>query len=117
MILILGLVVLIAMTVFSYKTAKDYEKNAVVWGLVTFGVGIFLQLILPFTIGIILGIIIVMNGKRAEDIQQQIPAVTISVVTIILNIAAGFLIIRHLAKIPEEASLTPPQPPVFDNEP
>jgi len=114
MLSILGLIVIIVASVHVYRTAKQYERNAVAWTLITLAVGLGIQLILPLFILIIVGIIMVTGGSSPEEIQAAIsvPAIIISIVCIVLSVVGVFLILRHLSKIPEEESFTkPPSPP------
>lgn len=116
MLSIIGLVFIITMTVLAYKTARDYERSAVGWALLAFVVTFGVQIILPFFIGIMIALGLVVSGTPQSRLQQSfdevVPAVTITVVCMVLSIAAGFLILRHLAKIPEENSFdAPPAPP------
>lgn len=113
MLSLLRLIVVIVAAVYVYRTAKQYERNAVAWTLTTLGAGLGLQLILPLFIGIVIGIIMVAGGSSHDEIQAAIylPALIISVVCIVLSVAAVLLILRHVAKIPEEKTFTPPPSP------
>jgi uncharacterized membrane protein AbrB (regulator of aidB expression) len=114
---IIGFVFIIVVTIFAYKTAKDYERNAIGWALITFAVGIGIQIILPAFILVIIAIAATVGGSSTQKVQDDIPFVTISIICIVLSIVAGFLILRHLAKIPEEKSFnTPPEPPLDFNQ-
>jgi hypothetical protein len=112
LLLILGLALIIVLTVFAYKTAKDYDRNAIGWAVITFAVGFGVQLILPIFIIFIVAIAMTVSGSRPQQIQENIPTFTISIICIGLSIAAGMLILRYLSKIPEEQSfIPPPEPP------
>ncbi|CAN5654085.1 hypothetical protein BH20ACI4_BH20ACI4_03200 [soil metagenome] len=117
---IIGFVFVIVLTIFAYKTAKDYERNAIGWALITFAVVIGIQIILPVSIILIIIIIATIataGGSSPHQIQDAIPIATISIIFKILSIVAGFLILRHLAKIPEEKSFDiPPEPPSDFNQ-
>jgi hypothetical protein len=111
-LLILGLALIIVLTVFAYKTAKDYDRNAVVWALITFAVGFGLQIVLPICIFVIIAIAVTVSGKRLEQVQNDIPEITITLICIGLSLAAGMLILRYLSKIPEDKPFdAPPAPP------
>lgn len=113
MLSIIGLVIIIVATIQVYKTAKSYDRNAVGWALLTFGIGFSLQLILPLFIGVIIGIVMMANGSTPEQMQESImlPATIIGIVCIILSVAAVLLILRFLSKIPEDKPFTPPPAP------
>jgi len=116
MINILGLAVLIIFTIFAYKTAKDYERNAIGWALITFGVGFVIQIILPIVIVFILAIVMTVRGNSPAQVQEDIPVFTISIAGIVLSFVAGILILRYLSKIPEEKPfVAPPAPPTDFN--
>lgn len=112
MLSIIGFVFIIVFTVFVYRTAKDYERNAIGWAAITFVAGIGIQIVLPIFLVIIIAVIASIGGSSIQQIQDDIPIVTITVVCIILSIVTGFLILRHTAQLPEEKSFdVPPAPP------
>lgn len=110
MLNIIGFVFIIVFTIFAYKTAKEYDRSPIGWALISFSVGFSLQIILPVLIIILFAILMRLNGISIEQQRETIPIVTISVICILLSIVSGFLIVRHLAKLPEEHSLLPPPP-------
>lgn len=113
MLSILGLIIIIVASIHVFRTAKQYERNAVAWTLITLGVGLGVQLVLPLFIGIIIGIVMVAGGSSVEEIQASIavPAIIISIACIILSVVAVLFILRHVSKIPEGKSFTPPPSP------
>lgn len=112
MISLIGLILLIVITVLVYKTAKDYGRNAVLWAAINFVAGFSIQIILPGFILFIIAAAATVGGSSTQQIQDDIPIVTISIVCIFLSIAAGFLVIRHLGRTPEEDLFdAPPAPP------
>ncbi|MEP6904318.1 MAG: hypothetical protein ABJA66_21555 [Actinomycetota bacterium] len=111
LLLILGLAIIIVVTVFAYKTAKDYGRNAIGWALIAFAVGFGIQIILPIFIVIIIAVAMTVSGSRPEQIKEDIPEITISLICLVLSVAAGMLILRYLSKIPEEQSFIPPPKP------
>lgn len=117
MLSILGFVIIIVATIYAYKTAKDYGRNAVLWAIITFAAGFGIQIVIPIIIGIVLAIVLMAGGTQPEQLQEAIGswAIIIGVVCIILSVVAVFIILRYLSKIPEEKSFThPPQPPKFN---
>jgi hypothetical protein len=116
MINILGFAVLIIVTIFAYKTAKDYERNAIGWALLTFAVGFGIQIILPILIFVVIAIVMIASGSSLARAQQDIPDITITMICLVLSVVSGFLILRHLSKIPEDKAFdTPPAPPTDFN--
>ena len=58
MLSLLGFIAVIIATVYAYRTAKDYNRNAVAWAAAVFGVGFAIQLVIPFLFGIIYAVIL-----------------------------------------------------------
>lgn len=120
MLSIIGFVFIIVMTVLAYKTAKDYERNPFGWATITFFAVFGIQILLPVFIGLVIGIVMIISGTPETQLQQRfeekVPVITITIACLILSIVAGFLVIRHLAKIPEENLFDkPPDPPADFN--
>lgn len=113
MIGILGIVVIIVATVMAYRTARDYERNAAVWAAIVFAVGFGIQIILPFFVAIIAAVVMVAGGSTPMEMQAalDVPAMIFGIVCIILSVVAMLLILRYLAKLPEENFDIPPAPP------
>lgn len=105
-----GLILLIVFTVFAYKTANENGRNGIGWALITFFAGIGIQIILPGFILFIIAVIATVGGSSTQEIQENIPIVTITIVCIFLSLGVSFLILRYLAKVPEDFDL-PPAPP------
>jgi hypothetical protein len=117
MINIFGFAFIIIFTVFAYKTAKDYERNAVGWALITFGVGFAVQIVLPIFIVFVLAVILTVKGNSPGQIQEDIPYITLTIAGIALSFVTGILILRHLSKIPEDKPFdAPPAPPTDFNQ-
>lgn len=117
MLSILGLIAVFIATYYIYKTAKDTNRNAVGWALLTFAVGIGLQIILPAIIIIVIAIAMTASGKRLTSIDQ-LPW-SADIIISLIGLAASFvgiwLIMRRVSTIPDEESFAaPPSPPTFD---
>ncbi len=111
LILLFGFVLLIVFTVFVYKTANEYRRNGIGWALITFFAGIAVQIILPGFILFVIAVIATIAGSSTQEIQESVPIVTITIICILLSLGMSFLILRHLAKFPEENFDMPPAPP------
>lgn len=114
MLSIIGLIILVVASIQAYKAAKGYRRNGVAWALITFGVGVGIQLIIPLIFGIIYGIVLAAGGMTSPQQMQEaimIPAVIVSIVCIVLSVVAVFLILRYLSRVPENRPFTPPPPP------
>ncbi len=119
MLSILGLVAVFIATYYVYKTAKDTERNAVGWAVLTFAVGFGFQMVFPVIIGLILTIALTISGSSLTEIQAPVQTTTIiiSIVGLVLSIVGIWLIMRHVLKIPESETFTsPPLPPNFDGK-
>ncbi len=119
MLSILGLIAIFIAAYFVYKTAKDTNRNAVGWSLLTVAVGIGLQIILPVIIFMVIAVIMAISGKPIRDVDD-LPFGTAMIVTV-LGWAASFvgiwLIMRRVSIIPDEESFAaPPAPPTFDDK-
>lgn len=117
MLSILGFIAVFIAAYFVYKTAKDNGRGAVGWSLITVAVGFGLQIVLPILIGILVGLVMISTGSSAAKMQEDIQSwsIIIAVACLVLSFIGIALIIRHVAKIPEEESFVqPPLPPDFN---
>ena len=119
----LGVIALIAVFVaayFAYKTATDNGRSGPLWALATIGVGFGFQIVIPILIGIILGIVYVMTGTPVDQLQEKItgPATIVGFVMLFLSFVGIWLILKHVAKLPEDAPVerVPPPPTFGQNE-
>ncbi len=111
-------------TYYAYKTAKDYDRNPILWAAIVFAVGFGFQIIIPLLAGVILGIYFIATGTPPEMLEQEIYsyAIVINIVCIILSIIGMVLVLKHLGTVPDDdvpvssSSQTsqPPPPPKFD---
>ena len=120
MLSILGLIAVFIATYYIYKTAKDTGRNAVGWGLLTFGIGIGLQIVLPALILIIIAIVMSVSGKRLTNIDD-LPW-GLDLIISVFGFAASFvgiwLIMRRVSTISDdEVFAAPPSPPTFGEKP
>jgi hypothetical protein len=118
MIGIFSLVAIVVFTIQVYKTANGTGRNGALWALLTAAVGLGLQIVLPIILGIVLAIAYLVMGSSPETLESEItmPATIIGIVGLILSIVAMVLISKHVAKVPDEPSMsaaTPPPPPQF----
>jgi hypothetical protein len=115
MLAIAGFVIMIVMTVQTYKTARDNGRNAVLWSLLTLGVGLAFQFVIPLLIGVVLGIVWVMQGTTdPADLQAKIygPGIIIGIVCLVLSLVGMWLVFKQASKVPDVPyPSTPPPPP------
>lgn len=96
----------------AYKKAKETDRNGIVWVLITAAAFIGTQLV-----GLAIGVLIAVGaefGLFADEITEQYTTV-INTIAVIASVIVSLLIIRHLGKVPENDSFTPPpSPPAFN---
>lgn len=111
---ILGLIFIVIAAVFIYRFAKQNGRNAIVWALVALVVGFGVQIVIPIIIGIAIAVIMLSSGSTKRELEQvsMSYAYIINISFMILSVLALALIMRQVAKIPEEKSFAaPPSPP------
>ena len=118
MIGIAALVAIVVFTIQVYKTANGTGRNGALWALLTAAVGVVLQLVIPFILGIVLAVAYLASGSSPETIESDImwPATLIGIVGMILSIVGMVLISKHVAKVPDDLPMSaaaPPPPPQF----
>lgn len=113
---LLGIAFIIVATIMAYRTAKDYDRNAVTWVAIVFAAGFGIQYLLPFLIGILTAIILVAAGNSTLEINSPILGFlkVVEFVCFFVSIIAVILILRYLGKVPEDKTFSPPPtPPTF----
>ncbi len=118
MLSILGFVVIIVATIQAYKAARDTGRNAVLWAIITFFVGVGIQIVLPIIAVVIIGIIYLATGTPESQLQEAVSGLSmvIGLVCLVLSFVGVWLILKLVSKIPEEKSfVAPPAPPTNFN--
>jgi putative Mn2+ efflux pump MntP len=118
MLSIIGIVMIVVFTVQVYKTAKNTGRNAVLWMFITLAIGIGIQWVLPFIIGIVLAIYWVASGSDPSELQEKLngPALVIGIVCLIASFVGVWLVMRYVSKVPDidpRGPIAPPPPPTF----
>lgn len=115
---ILAFAVLVVFSYFVFKTARDYGRNPALWTILTVGVGLGFQFILPFVVGIILAIVWLASGTPAERLQTELEThlILVGFVSLGLSFVGMFLILKYVSRLPDESPIddTPPPPPTFE---
>lgn len=113
---ILGFIFVIIATVYTYRTAKSNGHNAVLWMLTAFAVGFGVQIIIPFIIGVVLGIVLMTSGHSIAEVQSMIqaPAGIIGFICLFISIIGVVLVLRRASTIREDDTLPPP-PDFYQN--
>jgi len=119
---LLGLAVIAIATFHVYRTARDNGRSAVLWAFATVGAGIGLQFIIPVVAVVVLTLFYVSSSQRGPVIDpSQMDALNswatiFGVGGVILSFVAMGLILRFVARLPEDdpAGSAPPPPPPPD---
>lgn len=118
MLFIVGLVGIVVFTIQVYKTAQGTGRNAAGWAALTAGIGIVIQLVIPFFIGIVIGLYYTLLNGGTEGIPEWVFtfSTAMGIAGIILSFVGMYLIIRHVMKVPEITSTSDsvPPPPYFN---
>ena len=106
---ILGIAAIVIATIFSYKSARDYGRNRFFWPLLTFAVGVGLQVIAPIFIAIVLVLYLRLRGVSTAEIQKQLdsPAMLMGIICLILSFIGMGLILKFVSTIPEGKEIPP----------
>lgn len=114
---LLGLVAIVVCAIQVYKAAVDTSRNAGIWTLLTIGVGIFFQFILPFVFGILLGVYYLMSGVPRERIAIDSFGLLfiLEILCLVLSVVGMFMVMKHVSKLKDEVpgAAMPPPPPQF----
>jgi len=116
MLSIIGLAIVIVATYYTYKTAKDYGRNAALWAAATFGVGFGLQFVVPIVIGFVLAIIWVVQGSDPMRMQERLmgPAAVIGLICFGTSLVGMWMILKKVSQVPDEPVGSVPPPPPTD---
>lgn len=96
----------------AYKKANENGRSGIAWALIAAASFIGTQLIAAFGIGILLTLGQEFNYLSGNPIEDY--AILINIVCIVASIGVSLLILRHLNKVPEDNSFSPPPaPPTF----
>lgn len=113
MLTILGLVFVIVAIVYTYKSAKENGRNAVLWALLAFAVGFGIQFVIPFLLGVVVSVVMIAQEREVYEIQQSL--VTHGQVIGLLFLAASvvgvWLVLRKASQLRDDEPLAAPPPP------
>ena len=115
---LLGFVAIIVFTIFVGRTAKENGRNAILWSITCVVVGLALQFVIPIVVVIVITIVLIAAGTRPDQVEAALGwwAFGLSALFITLSLIGMFLILRHVAQLPEdpESGDAPPSPPTFE---
>lgn len=114
----LGIVAFIAIFFFAYqayRTAVRYEKSPVKWALLVFGAGFGLQLIIPFFVGLAIGIWYAISGGDPANFASSYNVLfnVIGLVFIVASFVVMVMMINRISRVEDEPAddAEPPPPP------
>lgn len=113
---VLGLIAIVIFTIFVGKTANENGRNAILWAALCAGLGLGLQIVVQVVVFAVIMIILVATGTPVDKVEATIGwwSLGLSVLFIVLSLVAMFLVLRHVAQLPEDDD--PPEvppPPTF----
>lgn len=119
MLSLIGIIGIVIFAIQVYRSANDTQRNAGLWTILTIGVGIGFQFILPFIVGLVIAIVMIVGGTAPEDVSLESfgLAMFLGVVTLALSFVGMFLILKHVSSIRDDPPTVfgpePPPPPTF----
>jgi hypothetical protein len=117
MLFIVGLVAIVVFTIQVYKTAAGTGRNAAGWAALTAAVGVLLQLIVPFFVGLLIGLYYTLLNGGTEGIPDWFNAfaTAVGIGGLVLSFVAMYWIMRVVMVVPEppKGIANVPPPPKF----
>lgn len=115
---LIGIIAIVVCSIQVYKTASDTGRSSSLWTIITVGIGIFFQFLLPVILGIIIGIVMLIRGTPPNEMTFNVFGLVfiIEVGCLVLSIVGMFSVLRRVSTYPEEtesAVPAPPPPPTF----
>jgi hypothetical protein len=115
---VLGLIAIGIFSVQVYKTALSTERSAGGWAVLTAGLGIFFQFVLPFflTVALLIFYMVTENDPVRYFEESSGLVWIINVGSLILSVVAMATVSKHVSKvidIPVGTGPAPPPPPTF----
>lgn len=120
MLILLGLIMIGLFAFFVMRTASDNGYSALLWTPLCVVIGIVCQFGLPICVGIVIAIVFLIRGIPISKMNEAISFttdLTISIIALGLSVVGMWLVLRHVAKIPDEVYPDEiPPPPTFDQQ-
>jgi chromate transport protein ChrA len=117
MLSILGFIAVFIATYYVYKTAKDTNRNAAGWALLTLAIEFGSQIIFPAIVVIIIATAMAISGKPLNNIDQLPWSVgtIIGLSGLVVSFVGIWLIMRRVSILPDDVNYAPapPSPPTF----
>ena len=115
---ILGLIAIVVFARQVYKEANGTGRNAVLWTIITCLIGVGIQLVLPFMVGLIYVAVLLAGGTAPQAVSMGFGfSFLLTVLPLVLSLVGMFLVMKHVSTLLEDpvtvAGPTPPPPPTF----
>jgi hypothetical protein len=110
---LLGIIAIVVCAIQVYRTAADVGRVPVLWTLLTVGVGLFFQFILPFIIGLFIAIFMLITGTSLENLEVRAFGLlfVLEIVCLILSIVGMLFVMGRAGRIPDDPPMTGPDQP------
>ena len=105
----LGFVAIIIFTIYAFKSARDYGRNGFLWAFVTFCIGFGIQIAAPMFVGILLGIVWLLQGRTADEIQSSLegPSILVGIIATVLSLVAMALVLKFVSRVRDGVEIPP----------
>ena len=115
---LLGIIAIIVFSLQVYRTAADTGRSPVIWTALAACVGFAFQFVLPFFIGIAIGIYSIVSGTPPGDAFNIFGlGFIIEIGCLVLSVIGMVYVSNQVAKIPDDPPISavspPPPPPQF----
>ena len=107
------MILAIVFAVLAYQRAKASGRNGWLWAFLAIGVYVGVQLVIGLAVGFGLGVGVAAFGWPESVFTDY--EIVINIVAIVFAVAASWLMLKYLDRMPEEApiGMAPPPPPSF----
>ena len=114
MFIILGFIVIFVFTYFSYKTAVENQKSGL-WAIVTFFTGFVIQFVIPSIFLVVVIVFMSVIGRPLDQGDTWGISLVVEMAGIVGSVGGMLLILKYLAKLPDDDGLIDvPPPPKFN---
>jgi cytochrome bd-type quinol oxidase subunit 2 len=105
----LSIILVLVLLYQVYKAANENGRNGILWAVIAFIGSILLQLMIGIAYGIVIGLGIEFWGWSPDLLQTF--SWPISIATMVINVAAIWLLIKYLSRVQYTDPFQPPPPP------
>lgn len=117
MLSIIGLIVIIIIAVFTFRTAKENGRKAGIWMTLVVVVGIVIQIVIPIIVAIVAVTYKAMTGSPQAELINYDPLwlTYFSIFCILAGVAVNIIILRYVSRLPDDDNYnSPPSPDKFN---